>query len=83
MRYEVDGHGVATVWLDRPERNNSWTGRMPTDEDLLRTDAAASVEDSKHHIGRLMQHADYAEGVAAFIDKREPRFTDHLPAKKT
>ena len=30
-RYEVDGHGVATVRLDRPERNNSWTGRMHTE----------------------------------------------------
>ncbi|BBL79273.1 enoyl-CoA hydratase [Rubrobacter xylanophilus] len=27
-RYSVDESGVATVWLDRPERRNSWTGRM-------------------------------------------------------
>lgn len=27
-RYSVDDAGVATVWLDRPERRNSWTGRM-------------------------------------------------------
>lgn len=27
-RYEVDDHGVATVWLSRPGRANSWTGRM-------------------------------------------------------
>lgn len=27
-RYEVDGDGVATLWLDRPGRGNSWTGRM-------------------------------------------------------
>lgn len=27
-RVEVDGHGVATVTLDRPDRGNSWTGRM-------------------------------------------------------
>jgi enoyl-CoA hydratase/carnithine racemase len=27
-RYEVDEVGVATVWLHRPERRNSWTGRM-------------------------------------------------------
>ncbi len=26
-RAEVDGH-VATVWLDRPQRHNAWTGRM-------------------------------------------------------
>jgi enoyl-CoA hydratase/carnithine racemase len=27
-RYEVDDVGIATVWLDRPGRGNSWTGRM-------------------------------------------------------
>ena len=27
-RYEIDDDGVATVWLDRPGRGNSWTGRM-------------------------------------------------------
>src|SRR5437667_1208274 len=27
-RYSIDPAGVATVWLHRPERRNSWTGRM-------------------------------------------------------
>jgi enoyl-CoA hydratase/carnithine racemase len=27
-RYAVDEAGVATIWLHRPERRNSWTGRM-------------------------------------------------------
>lgn len=27
-RYEVDQHGIATVYLHRPERRNSWTARM-------------------------------------------------------
>ena len=27
-RYELDEHGVATVWLHRPQRHNAWTGRM-------------------------------------------------------
>jgi enoyl-CoA hydratase/carnithine racemase len=27
-RFEVDDAGVATLWLDRPGRGNSWTGRM-------------------------------------------------------
>jgi enoyl-CoA hydratase/carnithine racemase len=27
-RYEVDGDGVATVWLHRPARHNAFTGRM-------------------------------------------------------
>ena len=30
-RYEVDAAGVATVWLHRPERHNSWTARMHTE----------------------------------------------------
>jgi enoyl-CoA hydratase/carnithine racemase len=30
-RYEVDDTGIATVWLHRPERRNSWTGRMHTE----------------------------------------------------
>lgn len=31
MRYEVSPAGVATIWLDRPDRNNAWTGRMHTE----------------------------------------------------
>ena len=27
-RYDIDTDGVATLWLDRPGRGNSWTGRM-------------------------------------------------------
>ena len=27
-RYDVDGDGIATVTLDRPQRRNAWTGRM-------------------------------------------------------
>jgi enoyl-CoA hydratase/carnithine racemase len=27
-RYEIDEHGVATVWLHRPERANAWTGHL-------------------------------------------------------
>jgi enoyl-CoA hydratase/carnithine racemase len=27
-RYEVDGRGVATVWMHRPDRGNAWTVRM-------------------------------------------------------
>ena len=30
-RYQVDDAGIATVWLHRPERRNSWTGRMHTE----------------------------------------------------
>lgn len=27
-RYDIDDAGIATLWLDRPGRGNSWTGRM-------------------------------------------------------
>jgi enoyl-CoA hydratase/carnithine racemase len=30
-RLDVDGDGVATVWLHRPHRHNAWTGRMHTE----------------------------------------------------
>ena len=43
--------------------------------DLLHGDPGAAVEESKALIGKLMQHPDYAEGVAALIEKRPPRFT--------
>ena len=29
--YEVDADGIATIWLNRPHRNNAWTGRLHTE----------------------------------------------------
>ena len=29
--YEVDDHGVATIWLNRPHRMNAWTGKLHTE----------------------------------------------------
>jgi enoyl-CoA hydratase/carnithine racemase len=43
-------------------------------DDLLHTDPARSVRESKNLIGQLMQEPDYREGVAALIEKRSPRF---------
>ena len=43
--------------------------------DVLHSDPRAAVEESKALIGTLMNEPDYAEGVAAFLEKRTPRFT--------
>ncbi len=29
--YQVDDHGVATIWLNRPHRMNAWTGKLHTE----------------------------------------------------
>lgn len=42
--------------------------------DVLHGNVAESIEESKNLIGRSMQHPDYAEGVAALMDKRPPHF---------
>ena len=43
--------------------------------DVLHGDPRAAVEESKAQIGKLMAEPDYAEGVAALLEKRPPRFT--------
>ena len=30
-QYEVDAKGIAIIWLNRPQRMNAWTGRLPTE----------------------------------------------------
>ena len=42
--------------------------------DLLHTNVGEAIEQSKVLIGELMARPDYAEGVAAFLEKRRPRF---------
>jgi enoyl-CoA hydratase/carnithine racemase len=44
-------------------------------EDARHGDPQAAVEHSKALIGQLMNEPDYAEGVAALMEKRPPRFT--------
>ena len=42
--------------------------------DLFHNDPGAAVESSKRLIGEMMQKPDYAEGVKAMMEKREPCF---------
>lgn len=42
--------------------------------DLLHTNVAGAVDESKALIAECMTRPDYAEGVAAFLEKRQPRF---------
>ena len=56
-----------------PEAVSTTTRRLWGD--LLHGDPAAAVEGSKALIARLVRHPDYAEGVAALLERRPPRFT--------
>jgi enoyl-CoA hydratase/carnithine racemase len=47
--------------------------------DLLHGDLASSVNDAGTRLGRMMQGADFAEGVAALTQRRPPKFPDPLP----
>ena len=60
---------VATVSRDSLKQT-----RWQVYRDLHR-DVAASVRDSERLINEMMRDPDYAEGVAAFLEKRKPRFT--------
>lgn len=42
--------------------------------DLLRHDPAASVDDSLHLMNEAMGTEEYREGIAAFVERRPPRF---------
>jgi enoyl-CoA hydratase/carnithine racemase len=41
----------------------------------LHRDVGSAVRDSEGLIGTMMREPDYAEGVRAFIDKRDPNWT--------
>jgi len=41
----------------------------------LQRDVAAAVADSERLLGDMMREPDYGEGVAAFLDRRAPRWT--------
>jgi enoyl-CoA hydratase/carnithine racemase len=50
------------------------TARRQLYGDLLHTNVSEAVEHSKALIAEAMTRPDYAEGVAAFLEKRRPRF---------
>jgi enoyl-CoA hydratase/carnithine racemase len=41
----------------------------------LHRDAASAVDASRTHIERMVKEPDFAEGVAAFLEKRTPRWS--------
>ena len=43
-------------------------------DDLLRHDVGASLTDARRLLGEAMTTAEYREGVAAFRERRPPRF---------
>jgi enoyl-CoA hydratase/carnithine racemase len=76
-----DGDGALAMALDWSANLAATTGpdavttakrQMATD--LLRHDPAASVEDSIRLLDAAMGTAEYREGIAAFLERRPPRF---------
>jgi enoyl-CoA hydratase/carnithine racemase len=66
--YAYVGHLLATV---APESLRQTRWQIYRD---LHRDVAAAVADSEALLGAMMRQPDYAEGVAAFLDKRPPRW---------
>ncbi|MGA9278102.1 enoyl-CoA hydratase-related protein [Ilumatobacter sp.] len=75
-----DPLSAATAWARTLATTTGPTAVATTKQqlaaDLLRHDPAASVADSKRLMDVAMATAEYAEGVAALVEKRPPRFDD-------
>lgn len=76
-----DGDGTLQLALDWARRLAATTGpdavattKRQLATDLLRHDPAASVADSLRLMNEAMATAEYREGVAAFRQRRTPRF---------
>lgn len=82
-RYSVDDEGVATVWLHRPERHNSWTARMHSEYRWimreLEADPAVRVAILTGSGSVFCVGAD-AKALSTYVDKEEEGFDPGLSA---
>jgi enoyl-CoA hydratase/carnithine racemase len=69
QRVEKYAHMLAELSADSVS-----TAKRQLYGDLLHTNVREAIEQSKALIAESMAHPDYAEGVAAFLEKRQPRF---------
>ena len=76
---EVDGH-PCRLYAERPRSVAEFLLTARRWADLLHGDPRAAVEQSKDLIGAHMRTPDYAEGVAALVEKRSPRFAPPAPS---
>ncbi|GLZ15775.1 enoyl-CoA hydratase [Actinomadura sp. NBRC 104425] len=73
-RYDIDGDGIATLWLSRPGRANSWTGRM---HDEYRWICARLDEDPAVRVIVLTGEGDVFCGGADYKALDHYTRTDH------
>lgn len=82
-RYAVDEAGVATVWLHRPERHNSWTARMHTEYRWIMTRLEANPA---VRVAVLTGSGDVfcvgadAKALSGYVDKEDDGFDPGLAA---
>src|SRR5260221_7963514 len=69
-------HGMETIWNSKSFSTNSTIVllRSPSIARIVR-DVRSAVEHSKLSVDQMTTEADFAEGVAAFTQKRLPRWT--------
>lgn len=82
-RYAVDAEGVATVWLHRPDRHNSWTARMHTEYRWIMRELEA---DPAVRVAVLTGSGDVfcvgadAKALSTYVNKEDDGFDPGLAA---